>query len=186
MFWRKKENVYQALAVEGLKPGDHFFMIDYKKEVIECILDKFKYNVNHGGYFCSITEVYYKVPYTSIKGDKGFMNRNGTLDSFELYATLDDCLKKKPLPKTYLNVGKLLEEDGWEIEKRRKEGDLLWYYYWDGVSAMKESLQLRYIYFEVRDKGIIVKTRYSSSQKTYRTAQDCEKDNKVKVVRIKS
>lgn len=181
MFWSRKENVYNALAVEGLKPGDKFFMIELGK-VIECRVEQLEFELG-----CRLTRIKYQKPvlrkWPREKMDT--VSEKVNLDKVEVYRSVDDCMNKRPMPKVLFDAGKLLERHGWEIEKNRKDGDVLWYYYWDGASAVKESCPMRRAHFIINANGVTVKANRIIYQ-AYRTQRECESSNEVEVMRLNS
>lgn len=181
MFWSRKENVYNALTVEGLKPGDKFFMIELGK-VIECRVEQLEFELGY-----QLTYIKYQKPILRKwpREEMDTISDKVDLDKVEVYRTLNDCMNKRPIPKVLFDAGKLLEQNGWEIEKKRKDDDVLWYYYWDGASAVKEPCLMRRVHFIISVNGVTVKgNRYS--HQACRTQKECESSNEVKVMRLKS
>lgn len=179
MFWKKKENVYQLLTIAGLKPGDHFFM-PCLKTIVECKVKKIKYDTSFHTTFIEYEKAFLcKWPEEKIS----YCTESKILDSLELYRTLNDCMKRQAMPKTLFDVEKFLEQNGWEIEKRRKEHDLLWHYRWDGIGAVKEAQKMNLIQFRIDMKGLTV---MKNLHPVYKTKEECEKANKVEIVRFES
>lgn len=116
MFWSRKENVYNALTVEGLKPGDKFFMIELGK-VIECRVEQLEFELGY-----QLTYIKYQKPILRKwpREEMDTISDKVDLDKVEVYRTLNDCMNKKPIPKVLFDAGNCWNRTAGKLRKSGK------------------------------------------------------------------
>lgn len=181
MFWKKK--VYNVVTVSGLKPGDRVFIIHREKEIKECRIKRIEYKTCcYPTWYEFLTYIEYEYP-TAFQGKTFVHSCKQSIDTIQgIYKTLEDCMNRKPMPHELLDVGKYLEQDGWKIERKWTDDDLLCHYRWDGVGAVKDTHSMGSLRIFVAPDGIQVE---GAAKRLYKSRKECEKFNGIKVVRLK-
>ena len=112
--------------------------------------------------------------------------------SLKLYNSVEDIKKNNHVPYVNIDLFSLVEELGYVLESKLDKYNVneygIYLYFWNGVAACKGFIPVRCMNFYITELGKHIevnedKIKFANKfSKYYKTKEECENDNKIKVV----